>query len=71
MIYRLYINYTNYLCSFAWLHWLLVVTPVIIIKNEAASTAVFVDYWAVDKICFFIFVANILVEVLIYIDPKI
>ena len=38
-------------------------TPVIIIKNETALTAVFVDYWAVDKICYFIFVANILVEV--------
>ena len=39
-------------------------TPVIIIKNETASTAVFVDYWAEVKIYFFIFVANILVEVL-------
>ena len=33
-------------------------------KNETASTAVFVDYWAVVMINFFIFVANILVEVL-------
>ena len=39
-------------------------TPVINIKNETASTAVFVDYWAVVKICFFIFAANILVKVL-------
>ena len=63
MIYRLYINYTNYSCSFVWCHRLLVVTPVIIIKKETASTAVFVDYWAVVKICLFIFVANSLVEV--------
>ena len=39
-------------------------TPVIINKNEKVLTALFVDYWAVVKICFFIFVANILVEVL-------
>ena len=33
-------------------------------QNETASTTVFVDYWAVVKISFFIFGANIFVEVL-------
>ena len=33
-------------------------------KNKTASTAVFVDYWALDKTCFFYFVAYILVEAL-------
>ena len=42
------------------------VTSVIIIKNETASTAVFVDYWALAKICFFIFVSSISVVVLFF-----
>ena len=39
-------------------------TPVLINKNETASTAVFTDYRALAKMYIFIFVATILVEAL-------